>query len=93
MPTPPVKWSVPALNDFRRQIAYYDDPTRANEAAAAIDKAIRTISKMPQIGVKVRDPSTREYQVRFGRGALIVRYSIQASVILILHIYHNSQQR
>lgn len=88
-----VRLSLRARLDLERLTAFLDDvaPSAAVEAAELIREKILELGEFPEAGSPRRDG--RELYVRFGAGAYVVQYRVDADAVIVARIFHSREQR
>jgi len=86
-------------NTAKRDLSRLEDfligksPAAANRAASLIAEAILSLRDFPDRGYGYPLQAVREWPVRFGRSAYIVRYLVGHDEIVILRVFHGREDR
>lgn len=65
----------------------------ADDAVETILAVLDLLADFPQLGTQRDDDGTREKPVRFGRHGYIIRYEVEADVVVVLRVFHSRQDR
>ena len=89
-----VVFSARAKADLMAQLDWLEDraPVAARRAADMIHARLALLGEFPMSGPKV-DTRHRQVTVRFGRDGFVVRYCIEADVIVVMRLFHGRQDR
>ena len=89
--------SAAALADIARLQFFLvrENPNAAKRAAAALDRAIRSLEFLPDRGRLSLLAGARELIVPFGKSAYVIRYArlAETNEILVLRIWHGRETR
>lgn len=90
-----LKFRPAARRDVKRLAAFLGEAPQA-VADALIDilesEATR-LARTPFIGRPLRDTPLREWIVRYGRSAYIIRYAVSDTAVTITRIWHGKEDR
>jgi len=65
----------------------------AIRAVGVIEGALASLADFPERGALGAKASYREIQVRFGRGAYVVRYQVRPEGVLVTRLFHSNGRR
>lgn len=90
---PHVKLAPAALRDLERLQAFLrsKNPAAAKRAAAAIIKALKTLTHQPQIGRLVENTEWRELLVSFGKSGYVALYRHDDDTVTVLALRHQKE--
>ena len=90
-----LKWSPIALADVKRLRAFIEphNPEAARRAAASLKQAANLLLAHPGIGTRLEGRQDRELFVPFGQRGYVMRYRLDGDEIVILKIWHGSENR
>jgi len=90
-----VRLTSPANRDLTRLIDYLDvrSPAAALRAFETLDAAIRSLDEFSERGRPGSEPGLRELIVRFGSGAYVVQYRVDAQEVVVARIFHGREDR
>jgi plasmid stabilization system protein ParE len=93
--TLPVNLTEAARADIARLVDFLAARNRraAIRAVGVIDAALASLADFPNRGAPGPRTSYREIQVRFGRGAYIVRYQVRPEGVLVTRLFHSNERR
>lgn len=90
---PSLIWSARALSDLERinTLLAQENPALAREMVAEVRNRANLLNDFPAAGRPVPDLSSRyrELILRRGKGALILRYSLEEGRPVILRVHHS----
>ncbi|MFZ4541971.1 MAG: type II toxin-antitoxin system RelE/ParE family toxin [Rickettsiales bacterium] len=89
-----IDWSKPAQRDLQRLYAFLaeSDSLMARRIIDAIIDAAEQLATFPQLGTRLDRYSAREIR-RFIVGDYEVRYELGASVVRVLNVWHEREDR
>ena len=93
---PAVVWSLRASQDIEKHYNYLAlrNEDAASKAAQAILQAASSLIQNPYKGVIIEEQAgLRKLPVFFGKYGYVIHYAIIADELVILRIYHGSQDR
>ncbi len=93
---PAVVWSLRASQDIEKHHNYLAlrNEDAASKAAQAILQAASSLVQNPYKGVIIeKQAGLRKLPVFFGKYGYVIHYAIIADEIVILRVYHGSQDR
>ena len=93
---PAVVWSLRASQDIEKHHNYLAlrNEDAASKAAQAILQAASSLVQNPYKGVIIeKQAGLRKLPVFFGKYGYVIHYAIIADELVILRIYHGSQDR
>ena len=91
-----LKWLPEALNDVERLYRFLNEqnPKAAMRAAETILQGAKLLKKSPRIGRPMPDEAKkRELFVAFGAGAYVLRYRLDAEVVIVIRVWHSREDR
>ena len=90
-------WLPAALEDMERlyQFLHKKSPSAAMRAAQTIIEGARLLESTPEAGRPMSDDTgRRELFVRFGTGAYVLRYKMDAAdTVVIIRVWHSRENR
>ena len=97
MPSPArLIWLPEAIADLKRHREFIrpHNPAAARRAAQTIKQAAERLRNRPKLGKPVEDlPEFYELTAPFGRGSYILRYRSVGPMVVIVAIWHSSEDR
>ena len=93
---PVVVWSARASQDIEKHYNYlaFRNEDAAKKAAQAILQAANNLAQNPYKGVIIEEQAgLRKLPVFFGKYGYVIHYAVIADKIVILRVYHGSQNR
>lgn len=93
--TLPVILSDAARDDIARLVDFLATRNRraAIRAVDLIEGMLESLADFPNRGAPGAWASYREIQVRFGRGAFIVRYQVRPEGVFVTRLFHSNERR
>jgi len=84
-----------ADRDFDRLYDFLEpkNPDAAKNAVQTIRRGARQLVDNPEMGVRLEDSDYREFYVRFGRSAYVLRYRIEDDTVYLTRIWHGRENR
>ncbi|WP_017931892.1 type II toxin-antitoxin system RelE/ParE family toxin [Robiginitomaculum antarcticum] len=89
-------WSPEAEGDFFRLVDFLSkkSPRAADRFATEVEDAVLTLKKFPDLGRHYDiQNSIRELIIPFGAKGYVMRYGLRNSIITILRIWHQRENR
>ena len=88
-------WAPSAIGDIAQLHDFLKskDPDAARRAAGAIRQGVRILADHPRAGRPVEELSSdfREWPIRFGSGAYVALYRLEATEIVIVAVRHSRE--
>ena len=69
------------------------DAKAALRAADLIDQSIKSLAQFSERGRPVSAERERELSVRFGKGAYVLQYRVDAEEVVVARIFHSLERR
>lgn len=92
---PRLIWTPPALSDVQRLYRFLanKNPDAAKRAVTAIRQGVRILVSQPKVGRVIDDlpEEFREWPIDFGSSGYIVRYRIEADMVVLLAVWHQRE--
>jgi len=92
---PRLIWTPPALSDVQRLYRFLanKNPDAAKRAVTAIRQGVRILVSQPKVGRVIDDlpEEFREWPIDFGSSGYIVRYRIEADMVVVLAVWHQRE--
>jgi plasmid stabilization system protein ParE len=91
----PVELADRAREDISRLVDFLAlrDRKAAIRSVDIIEAATASLAGLPNRGAPHPRSNLREIQVRFGRGAYIIRYQVRREGVLIIRLFHSNERR
>jgi plasmid stabilization system protein ParE len=93
--TLPVNLSEAARADIARLVNFLAPLNRraAIRAVGVIETALASLAEFPNRGAPGPKVGYREIQVRFGRGAYVIRYQVRPESVFVARLFHSNERR
>ena len=89
-------WLPEAHEDIERLFAFLVEvnPSAAERAIRLIQTGARSLLAQPELGRPMEgDPERRELYLPFGGNAYVLRYRIEAGLVVVIRVWHGRESR